>query len=140
MKCCLLLLLQNDAPGVYTFHRPPRRADIQRSSEYLSAKFAPIGLTLGRTFVAATGAQPYSIEQVEQTEAVRVVAALALASLGETPWAQRDVASALADAMSLESSEVPAAVADAIKEARLAALAQKIEAKAHSRMRWPRFP
>ncbi|HEU4420341.1 MAG TPA: hypothetical protein VFT55_15495 [Planctomycetota bacterium] len=113
--------------------------DAPRLRALLSAKFASIGLTLGRTFVAATGAQPYSIEQAEQSEAVRLVAALALASLGETPWADRDVASALADAMSLESSEVPAAVAEAIKEARLPALAQKIEAKAHSRMRWPRF-
>jgi hypothetical protein len=114
--------------------------DAPRLRALLAAKFEPVGLTLGMTFVAATGTQPYSVEQAEQPDAVRIVAALALASLGETPWTDRDVASSLADAMSLESSEVPAAVAEAIKQGQLAELAQKFEAKARFRMRWPRFP
>jgi len=114
--------------------------DAPRLRALLSAKFAPIGLTLGRTFVVATGAQPYSVQQREQSDFVRLVAALALASIGETPWTDRDVCSELADALSLESSEVPAAVAEAIKEGRLAALVQKFEAKAQSNMGWPRFP
>jgi hypothetical protein len=114
--------------------------DAPRLRALLSARFTTIGLTLGVPFVTATGAQPYSIEQPERSDTVQLVATLALAGLGETPWTDRDVCSALADAWSLESSEVPAAIADAIKEGRLAESAQKIEAKARSQMRWPRFP
>ncbi|HEX6812286.1 MAG TPA: hypothetical protein VF384_11730 [Planctomycetota bacterium] len=114
--------------------------DAPRLRALLSTKFEAAVLTLGTKFVAATGARPVDVALTERSDAVRVAAALALAGLGETPWTDADVASAIAEAWSLESTEVPAAVAEAIKEGRLVALAQKVESKERSRLRWPRFP